>query len=108
MQPDVGPPYQFSPYPVPGEETYVLNGREGQPNLRALMVGNLASITNALGGVTEISYELNCARDSVWAQDVYAGGLRVQKVRVHDGMDRAHDQVFQYEYEHRMGHPVAY
>ncbi|NQZ75293.1 MAG: hypothetical protein HRT61_04155 [Ekhidna sp.] len=69
------------------------------PIVSRLAVGSLKEVTLPLSGTERISYEVNRYYDSLSGQDEYGGGIRVKKVRIHDGVDHANDVLIDYDYQ---------
>lgn len=67
-------------------------------NTRKLSMGMLKSVVLPSGGSENITYEPNRFYDEINAGDSYGGGVRVAKLRVHDGVDYANDQQITYSY----------
>lgn len=88
-------------YSGPLFETYGVES-EGV-DIGGLLAGTLREITVPRGGTNRIFYEPNIYRDAVAQSDYYAGGLRVNRVEYHDGVDFNKDIITTYKYEEDNG-----
>lgn len=68
-----------------------------------LKMGALKSVTLPTGGMEQVYYEPNRYFDQQSGEDAYGGGLRVSKLRVHDGVSFEGDQTIEVNYN-KNGH----
>jgi hypothetical protein len=77
-------------------------GSEGV-DFGGLLVGTLSQVTLPGGGANRIFYEPNIYRDALAQSDYYAGGLRVKRLELHDGVNFNNDIIKTYRYEEDNG-----
>ncbi|MEQ9405058.1 MAG: hypothetical protein RIM99_15820 [Cyclobacteriaceae bacterium] len=76
-------------------------------NPRMLRIGMLKSVVLPSGGSEHISYEPNRYFDALSNEDTYGGGVRVSKLRVHDGVSYDNDLEVVYAYVDEQGHSTG-
>ncbi len=106
VYPDLPEAERYRHVPIKGYmgEFYYFAGRSNTPSQRALEGGMLHEVVYPTGGATTIYYEPNVYYDANHDEQRYGGGLRVRELRVHDGVDHAHDLITRYYYEDGNGH----
>lgn len=72
-------------------------------NLPLMMNGSLRQINLPQGGVNRIFYEPNTYFDPELDSSIYAGGLRISRIEIHDGTDHNKDIVRKYKYTDDQG-----
>jgi len=89
VYPDLATSERFRLEPIPGYSgrSFTLPGADRTVNPEYIKSGALQSIDYPWGGHTSLVFEANQYYDSITGQNLYGGGLRIQSISYHDGVN---------------------